>query len=412
VPFAARDAFGSELLSAAETARNSVVAATRIGRAYLFDSWVAFTASLSHDPFLLDIPRDAHIDFFIVYACRYRRGLLSRSSQPVGAKRVEEALRAVGQEFSRLGHPDPRLDGVHYVFRLKTLFKAWADEDPTPSRVWPVNITILRALVAGLSQDRDQARAQAILDLSTFAFFFLCRPGEYALSPATDRGRSQPFRLADTTFSTALVQRIPACDGSLHDVQQGTYVSLTYTDQKNCTRGEALGHGVSGDNTLCPVHALRRRVTHLRQFDSPPDSPLYRYFDTSGRPHNITTRDITAALRRAAAAVYHITNIPPERIEAYSLRSGGATALLVSGIDQTAIRALGRWKSDSIFLYLRTQPSRLTSAYSRAMLDHGQYTFSPSAETYADKDLLPRETPPYLTSTLQAAENVDLNIPP
>jgi hypothetical protein len=139
---------------------------------------------------------------------------------------------------------------------------------------------------------------------------------------------------------------------------------------------------------------------------------LYRYFDTSGRPHNITTRDITAALRRAAAAVYHITNIPPERIEAYSLRSGGATALLVSGIDQTAIRALGRWKSDSIFLYLRTQPSRLTSAYSRAMLDHGQYTFSPSAETYADKDLLPRETPPYLTSTLQAAENVDLNIPP
>ena len=135
---------------------------------------MAFTASLSQDPFLHDIPTDIHLDFFIVYACRYRRGLLSHSLQPVGAKRVEEALRAVGQEFSRLGLPDPRLDGTHYVFRLKTLFKAWTDEDPTPSRVWPVNITILWALVACLSTNRDQARAQAILDLSTFAFFFLC----------------------------------------------------------------------------------------------------------------------------------------------------------------------------------------------------------------------------------------------
>ena len=112
VPPAARNAFGSELLSAAETARNSVVAATRIGRAYLFASWVAFAASLSQDPYLSQVPSPLHLDWLIVYACRYHRGLLSHSTQPVGAKHVEEALRAVGQEFSRLGLPDPRLDGI------------------------------------------------------------------------------------------------------------------------------------------------------------------------------------------------------------------------------------------------------------------------------------------------------------
>ena len=100
VPIAARDAFGSELLSAVETARNSVVAATRIGRAYLFNSWVAFAASLSQDPHLSQVPSHLHIDWFIVYTCCYCRGLLSCSAQPVGAKHVEEALRAVGQEFS------------------------------------------------------------------------------------------------------------------------------------------------------------------------------------------------------------------------------------------------------------------------------------------------------------------------
>ena len=110
--------------------------------------------------------------------------------------------------------------------------------------------------------------------------------------------------------------------------------------------------------------------------------------------------------------VYHITNIPPERIKAYSLLSGGATALLVSGIDQTAIHALGQWKSDSIFLYLCTQPSCLTASCAHTMLKHSQYTFSPSAETYANRDLLPHETPAYLTSTLEAADTIDLYLPP
>ena len=46
------------------------------------------------------------------------------------------------------------------------------------------------------------------------------------------------------------------------------------------------------------------------------------------------------------------------------------------------------------------------------MLEHGEYTFSPSADAYTDRNLLPREMPMYLTSTLQATETTDLNIPP
>ena len=52
VPCLARNAFSSELLTAVEMAQHSIMAATQIGRAYLFQSWVAFTASLSQDPFL------------------------------------------------------------------------------------------------------------------------------------------------------------------------------------------------------------------------------------------------------------------------------------------------------------------------------------------------------------------------
>jgi hypothetical protein len=209
----------------------------------------------------------------------------------------------------------------------------------------------------------------------------------------------------DATFSSPLIQHAPTRDCSLYDVQQGTYVSLTYTDQKNTTRGEALGHGLSGDPVLCPMLAARRRVLHLREHNASPTCPLYRYYDSTNQSHDITTHDITSELCRAATAVFHLTNIPPDRIEAYSLRSGGATTLLVSGVNETAIRALGRWKSDTIFLYLRTQPRRLTSHYARSMLSHGQYTFSPSATTYDDKDLLPREAPDSLATILHTVNH-------
>jgi hypothetical protein len=112
-------------------------------------------------------------------------------------------------------------------------------------------------------------------------------------------------------------------------------------------------------------------------------------------------REITFALHRAATTIFHLTNIPLDCIKAYSLCSRGATTLLVSGINKMAIHALGHWKSDAIFLYLRTQPSRLTFSYTSLMLSHGQYMFSPfSATDYDNKDLLPHEAPDSLATML------------
>ena len=92
VPFVTQDAFGSELLSAVETACHSIVAATQVRRAYLFKSWVAFTTSLSQDPHLSHVPPSLHLDWFIVYTCRYHHRLLSQSVHPIRAKCMEEAL--------------------------------------------------------------------------------------------------------------------------------------------------------------------------------------------------------------------------------------------------------------------------------------------------------------------------------
>jgi hypothetical protein len=40
------------------------------------------------------------------------------------------------------------------------------------------------------------------------------------------------------------------------------------------------------------------------------------------------------------------------------------------------------------------------------MLQHGQFTFSPSSDDYADRDVLPLQAPHSLATTLQASDAV------
>ena len=73
---------------------------TRTDQDHLFASWVAFTADLQQDTYLRNIPSNTHLEFLIVFACRYRHGLLSQSLHPIGTQCMEEALHAMGQAFT------------------------------------------------------------------------------------------------------------------------------------------------------------------------------------------------------------------------------------------------------------------------------------------------------------------------
>ena len=86
---------------------HSIVAVTQTDQDHLFTSWMAFTTSLQQDTYLHDVPSDMHLDLLIIFTCHYLWGLLSHSSQPIGAQCMEEALHAMGQVFAQLGLLDP-----------------------------------------------------------------------------------------------------------------------------------------------------------------------------------------------------------------------------------------------------------------------------------------------------------------
>lgn len=211
----------------------------------------------------------------------------------------------------------------------------------------------------------------ALMDMMWIAFFFLLRPGEY-LQPAVD---SHPFRLQDVRlYKASTPLNLSTCSST--DIEHATFVSLTFTTQKNGTRGELIGHGLSGAPIACPVRAVARRVLYLRQYNAPFSTPLCA---VGAALLPIVPSQLTQLLRTAVISTIDPIGISPTDINAKSLRSTGAMALLNRDVDHDNIQLIGRWKSDSMLRYLHVQAHDLMSGYSSVMLQGGDFKLIPSA---------------------------------
>ena len=204
------------------------------------------------------------------------------------------------------------------------------------------------------------------------AFFFLLRPGEYTVDASAEESR--PFRLTDVQLFIGQ-SRIDIATATEAQIRCATFVSLTFTDQKNGVRGEVIGLGRSGDAFLCPVLAVIRRVLHLRAHNADPTTPLATVFTS---PRKVTPSVITDTLRDTVRCIGPSLGFLPDDVSARSLRAAGANALLFAKVDTDVIRLIGRWRSDEMLRYLHVQAAPLMADYSRRMITAGQYHLIPN----------------------------------
>lgn len=224
-----------------------------------------------------------------------------------------------------------------------------------------------------LAQDDGDDTSLAAADMMWIAFFFLLRPGEYT-RPAED---SHPFRIKDIRlWREAQPVSITSCSDA--DLMAATFVSLTFSTQKNGTRGEVIGHGRSTHSSACPVRAVARRLCYLRTFNA----PAHTYLCAVGpKLEPISSAHITTLLRRACASPLNTSGISPGQITAKSLRASGAMALMNEGVNHDMIQLIGRWKSDASLRYMHVQAHDLMSNFSNLMLNGGDYNLIPSTST-------------------------------
>lgn len=335
-----------------------------------WNQWEKYCLELALDPFLQTI--EDKIPYLQVFAQRVRTGSLAIAKHPLRARSTEDYVRQVAQTFLSVGAKDPRKDSSNTIdFRLQRMIAAWKKEDPPPHRVKPVPIKVINN-IAFIADHSTDPHTRAIADMIIIAFFFLLRPGEYTSTPSD----TQPFKFKDLQllFGGNRLNIATAPDTVL---KAATFATLTFDLQKNGVRGEVVGHGLSGHPTVCPVKALARRAIHLRQHHAPPITPIASFHhNNTWMP--VTPADISRTLRNAVAFLGPSLGFLPNEVSARCLRAAGANALLNAKVEPEIISLLGRWRSDTMLRYLTVQSSSLMKAYSRKMLQDGDYNLLPN----------------------------------
>ena len=262
---------------------------------------------------------------------------------------ISQLMVGVQNGFLEFGKESPLKDrhgrplaGLHRVMRgIKRMLTK-------PKRIrLPVTTVILKQLMRRLTPGRpgrvgdNYLCYRAMLSLGVYA---MLRQGEMTSTstktwdPLRQAGRSAPtFEYDDNGEVTAMVFH---CIASKCDIFRETVdivVHRTYTDD-------------------CPVMAMLEYLASLRKVNEP--TPLFVHSDGSyvTRGRLVSTLQLLLAECKYKQTLY----------STHSLRIGGCVSLSAAGYDRAVIAVYGRWKSDSMLLYLQLGRATLNQA-SRGM---------------------------------------------
>jgi hypothetical protein len=319
------------------------------------------------DAMLTTVSNPIRIDLFLGFAHRVRRGDYGDGHQ-VRAGTVQVALRAVGKTFELEGLPNPtyRSEGKYWLM-LQRQIEAYRRQDPPAQHKLAIPVSVVNHLVAvGTKATSDKIKASC--DMSTIAFYYLLRVGEYTGHRRGERRRTKQFRACDIIFYDAQDNIIPN-SAPLSRLYMATTAVMRITNQKNGTRGSRISHTTSG-TVACPVRALARRVHYIMAHPECNDqdiiSTYYSSRTRSARP--LQASDINTLVKTAVSYLgLAKKGFPPESVSSHSLRAGGAMAMHLNHIDRDKIRKQGRWSSDTFLMYIHEQISAFSAGLASKM---------------------------------------------
>ena len=209
--------------------------------------------------------------------------------------------------------------------------------------------------------------------LTLIAFYYLLRVGEYTNPRYVLRNNRRERSTRTKQFSVGNVGffkdgKVLPRTSSLAELLTSDAATLKISNQKNGRMGETI-HQRAIHLDACPIKALAHRIHHILSNGGNTDSLICTYYaDKNEEPHHISSKDIISLLRAAAKTLrLEKQAIDPDLIGAHSLRSGGAMALKLHGYDDTTIRKMGRWTSDTFLQYIHNQIAHLSKDISKNM---------------------------------------------
>ena len=340
MPVTNHDEFRADLGLVAEAVRSGVVESYARKKDAHWDVWLDYCRTVGCDPHLADI--DDPVPYLQVFAHRYRDGRIAPSGRTVKSQTVSDAVRSVGQRFSRMGSVDPRLDSYGNLdFRLTRQFRGYKKTDPAKLRVKPLPVCIVLRILEYCFENPIPMRL-AVANMICIAFFFCLRPVEYTGTTTDD----QAFSLNDITLYL-LDRRLSLKDATDDEIEAATQVTYRFTKQKNEEEGVTIAHARSEHHLCCPVWSTIRQVLMHRRafarFNRPFNGAvkLASYYTDAGKNIPVKASQVTGMIRIYANVLRSKTGIDPAELSARSLCTGGAMALLSGGCNSDIIKLLG-----------------------------------------------------------------------
>ena len=204
-----------------------------------------------------------------------------------------------------------------------------------PKARLPITPMILRKMPQSWL-DRDQLFNSIMLwAASLVTFFSFCRSGETTVEDEKKYDSSVHLSFSEVSVDNA---------------ESPNMISLNIKHSK--TDQGAVGVRVimgRTDDDLCPVSAL---LTYLERRGSTPGA----LFQWDNRIPLSKTKFVDATRQALSAA-----NLPAKDYAGHSFRIGAATTAATAGLEDSTIQTLGRWKSTSYQLYIRTSLQQLAT---------------------------------------------------
>ena len=105
--------------------------------------------------------------------------------------------------------------------------------------------------------------------------------GKYTLLRAKGLWRTKQFQTKDVPFFRDGVILDPTAP--LAELEPTTGATLKLMNQKNGVRGSCVHHHAIGNQRLCPVRALAKRVHHIHANSGSGDDMLCTFYDHMGK---------------------------------------------------------------------------------------------------------------------------------
>ena len=358
-------------MSAWRAVANGVVAKTAKDRSKYWNHWQQYASLCKVDPFLSDVSELERDIVLTAFAARVRTGTYGRGAT-IKISGVTDALASISKTIQLAGKPSPlyRAENVYHL-PLQRLVEGFRREDPPSIPQLAVPITVPNLCYnAGMLPSSPPSR-QAAGQLALIAFYYLLRVGEYTNPRYITRGgrrvtstRTKQFTVGNVGFfkDGKILERT----SPINILLKADAATLKISNQKNGRMGETI-HQRAIDKDACPIKALALRVHHILTNGGTTDSLLCEFYEDDKTGH-ISSKDMIVLLRAAAKTLQlQKQAIDPDLIGAHSLRSGGAMALKLHGYDDTTIRKMGRWTSDTFLQYIHNQIAHLSKDISKNM---------------------------------------------